>query len=317
MNNPLVSVIIPIYNVEGYITRCLDSVIGQSYKSLEIIIVNDATPDGAMSIVADYSKKDNRIQIIENPCNQGLMMTRWNGFQTSTGQYVLFVDSDDYIPSDAVDTLLKKAFTSNADIVVGNICKYEKDDSSTLIESSLPYGTDTLGIYRALLNGKLTHSLCGKLFHRSLLEDHVYEILPEFTNGEDACLLYQIVKNIRNIHLVTSTVYHYMYNPLSLTHSAYTLKTVNNILAANVMQKNLCEEYSSLTKILDHNITHSVMRLYGCGVKFKDVSQAVANAGLSRYGTAYHALRVLSTHELLSLISQYIKVIVARSSNPK
>lgn len=112
----LVSVIIPIYNVEKYIRKCLDSVVNQTWKNLEIICVNDGTKDASMEIVEDFAKKDSRIVII-NIENSGLSVARNTGLDRATGEYVYFLDSDDYLADNAIQTLAEQAASAEAEIV--------------------------------------------------------------------------------------------------------------------------------------------------------------------------------------------------------
>ena len=126
IENTLVSIIIPVYNVEDYIHECIDSVINQTYENLEIILVDDSSPDKCPQICDDYAKKDSRIKVIHKE-NTGLSDTRNAGLKISKGEYVYFLDSDDYIDKDTIETLLSEAQYHSADVVffdarvIGNI----------------------------------------------------------------------------------------------------------------------------------------------------------------------------------------------------
>ena len=111
----VVSVIIPIYKVEEYIYDCIESVIKQSYRNLEIILVNDGSPDKCGEICNDYSKKDNRIKVIHKE-NGGLSSARNVGLYNSSGKYIVFIDSDDFVKEDYIELLLKSLIESNSDI---------------------------------------------------------------------------------------------------------------------------------------------------------------------------------------------------------
>jgi len=117
IKSSLISVIIPIYNVESYIRECIDSVINQTYKNLEIILVNDGSSDNSPQICDDYSKKDSRIIVIHKKYNSGPSDTRNAGLKISKGEYIYFLDSDDYIVKDAIESLLSEAQYYSADIV--------------------------------------------------------------------------------------------------------------------------------------------------------------------------------------------------------
>lgn len=116
---PLVSVIVPVYKTEKYLRRCLDSIIWQSYKNIELICVDDASPDGCAQILQEYRNWDSRVKIITHKENKGLFNARVSGIAESSGRYVLFIDSDDYISKDWIRLLVEKALNAEADIVIG------------------------------------------------------------------------------------------------------------------------------------------------------------------------------------------------------
>ena len=118
----LISVIIPIYNVENYISRCLDSVINQTYKKIEIICVDDGSPDNSIKILKEYEEKDNRIRIIRQE-NKGLSGARNTGIKNSKGEYIFFLDSDDWLPLNSLELLYEDILLNKSDISVGNLTK--------------------------------------------------------------------------------------------------------------------------------------------------------------------------------------------------
>ena len=106
--NSLVSVVVPVYNAGEYIGKCLDSVLAQTYTQLEIVVVNDCTPDHSMKVVAHYAAKDSRIRVLENGQNMGTMKTRERGYREARGLFVFFMDADDTIRPHAIEQLLQK-----------------------------------------------------------------------------------------------------------------------------------------------------------------------------------------------------------------
>ena len=120
--NNLISIIVPIYNVEKYLKKCIDSIINQTYKNLEIILVDDGSPDNCGKICDEYAKKDNRIKVIHKE-NGGVSSARNVGVENATGEYIGFVDSDDYIEKDMYEVLINNLKKENADISI--ISNYE------------------------------------------------------------------------------------------------------------------------------------------------------------------------------------------------
>ena len=101
-----VSIIIPVYNSEKYISKCLDSVLNQTYKNIEILVINDGSKDNSIDILREYEKKDDRIVVIDKE-NEGVAKTRNQGIKKATGDYIMFIDNDDFIDEDYVETYLK------------------------------------------------------------------------------------------------------------------------------------------------------------------------------------------------------------------
>ena len=127
--NKKISIIIPVYNSEDFLNTCLDSLTKQSYKNLEIILVNDGSPKNCKEIVSEYMKKDERVKYVEHEKNKGLFQARITGFENSTGDYIAFLDADDYVSGDFYRELIQKAEETNSDIVFGKtVLDYGKDN---------------------------------------------------------------------------------------------------------------------------------------------------------------------------------------------
>ena len=126
---PLISVIVPVYNVEKYLRKCLESIINQTYKNLQIILVNDGSTDSSLSICKEYENIDNRIIVIDKE-NEGPAIARNVGLDSADGDFIAFVDSDDWILENMYEVLLEKQAIHNADMTVcGKLNYYEKTDS--------------------------------------------------------------------------------------------------------------------------------------------------------------------------------------------
>mgnify|MGYP002514978694 CR=1 FL=1 len=121
---PLISVIVPVYKVEQYLHQCVDSILNQTYRNLEVILVDDGSPDGCPAICNVYAEKDERVRVIHK-VNGGLSDARNAGMAVMNGEYLSFVDSDDLLPVDAVETLLKIAVEEDADLVLGGYNRFE------------------------------------------------------------------------------------------------------------------------------------------------------------------------------------------------
>ena len=201
----LVSVIIPVYNVERYLPECLDSVCNQTYKNLEIIVVDDESPDSCGSIADDYAAKDKRIKVLHIK-NAGAAGARNRGLEKSTGDYIMFIDSDDWIDRDCI-ALLYDAMKDNDYQVVQ--CQYMDEYLSCSKEhrinqrkgrySSLEFARDMLINWEDIL-------ACNKLFKRSAIGDVRYE---EGHCIDDEFFTYKVIMQVSDIMVVPHYLYHY------------------------------------------------------------------------------------------------------------
>ena len=152
---PKVSIIIPVYNTEAYLEECLDSVISQSLRDIEILCINDASTDSSMQILRKYARKDSRIKVLQNSVNQGLSYTRNVGIDNACGEYIQFVDSDDWIEPDTEEVLYKIAAGNQLDLL--KFLKTSQDKSlfgKSVANRVFSSGTD-------LLDELLKQRYCG------------------------------------------------------------------------------------------------------------------------------------------------------------
>lgn len=262
---PKVSICVPVYNVEQYIGRCIESLQNQTLKDIEIILVNDCTPDKSMLIVEKYALTDNRIRIIEHDCNHGLMWTRKTGYMAAKGEYVTFCDSDDTMPENAVEILYSQAIKHNADISSGNLRWVKIDSTSYIDRHFIPENSDIPTLLCSLLKNEFGHNICSKLFRRTLLQNHQYDTFDKFINGEDGCLFYQVVPYIKSIVHSQEPVYNYYQNSASSTHVMYKRNNIDNILKANIYRIQVCSKYPILELLLFKRVSTTIINLYSQG----------------------------------------------------
>lgn len=257
----LISVIVPVFKVEKYIERCLLSVQKQTWHDIEIVIVDDCSPDTSMEIVQVLAKDDCRIKIISHERNMGPMWARRTGYEVATGDYVFFCDSDDYLPPTALEHLYDMAVKSDADIVSGNIMYVSQNGGAALWGNHLKYGNTRESVLKSLLRHELLHNLCGKLFRTSLLQNYDYKTFKNATNGEDACLLYQIVCNMTSMVQVDNIVYYYMQNTESSSQVRRSNSALRSICATNAEIVAVVEPFDCLRKELAANISYTLVDL--------------------------------------------------------
>lgn len=178
MNNELISVIIPVYKVEKYLDECIQSVINQTYKNLEIILVDDGSPDNCGKICDEYAKKDNRIKVIHKE-NGGLSSARNAGLDIARGEYISFIDSDDYVSKDFIKNMSIQM--ANADLIICGMKNVYKEDEKCDEKENVVIKNETLTFIEA--NQKLIKpkneiyvTACNKLYRRELFDNLRFEI---------------------------------------------------------------------------------------------------------------------------------------------
>lgn len=281
---PKISVLVPVYNVEKYIRRCLTSIQEQSLQDIEIIVVNDATPDNSMAIVRELARSDDRIKILEHEKNMGLMWTRRTGYLAATGDYITFCDSDDYLPVDALASLYSAAIETGADIVSGNFIYVTTSNEETFKFNKLPYGNTPTGVYKALLRHDLQHNLCGKLFKGLLLRGYDYRTFEHATNGEDGCLLYQVVQHCNKIIQIDDAVYYYMQNIGSSTQKRLNENAIRSICLLNRIRVDILLVFPELKDDLYRCVVNVLCNLYAGGYHLDArLSENIHDCGLEDY----------------------------------
>lgn len=248
-----ISVIVTIFNVEKYIDRCIKSVLEQSFSNFELIIVDDKTPDDSMAIAKKYADKDPRIKLIYNEENTGLMWARKIGYENACGDYVVFLDSDDTLPSEALKKLYDAIEINNADMVSGNIVYKKIDNSEIIWSSTLKYGNTPLSVYHSLLKNEYRHNLCGHIINRSLLIDYEYHTYKNFIKWEDYCLFYQLVKNTNKIEHIDEPVYCYYQTPGSSTQVKISNRNLETTVIAHKEAFDVLKGYKELENLLYQN----------------------------------------------------------------
>ena len=214
-NNGLVSIIVPVYNVEKYVERCIKSVIMQSYKNIEIILVNDGSTDGSGAICDLYKEKDNRIKVIHKE-NGGLSDARNCGIRNSEGKYLAFIDSDDYIHSDYIKRMMEEAVEGGSDIV---LCSYRKVylDGSYADCGAFSLSTDGKDVQNYLYNEKYNPEIFdvawNKLYKKELFSEIWY---PVGRIHEDCGTTYRILYRAEKIMVIPDILYYYVIRDGSL-----------------------------------------------------------------------------------------------------
>jgi len=230
--NIIISIIIPVYNAERYLQRCLNSVVGQTYKDLEIILVDDGSTDKSPEICDYYAKKDTRIKVIHKK-NGGPSLAREAGIKIATGDYISFVDADDYIDEDMYKILVKETI-KGFDIVE---CGYRiVSTGGELIREHKLKNTIISEAFNCALHyasqRNTTNFLWNKLYNIELLKDIKF---PKLYAGEDSCVLTQVYSKAKQVAIINDVLYNYVMTPDSLCRQPFSEKKLDNIKAGKFM----------------------------------------------------------------------------------
>ena len=226
--NDLISVVVPIYNVEKYLRNCIDSIVSQTYYNLEIILVDDGSPDNCGKIIDEYAMLDKRIKTIHK-INGGLSDARNVGIEVATGKYILFVDSDDYIPDDSIEYLYKSLKKNNAHISVGRLKTTSILDENCQSNETFSTIYDTCdSVNQLLYANKYSVAAPGKLFLRSLFDNVRF---PVGKLHEDVFTTYKVFLKSEKVYYGNKSVYYYYHRPGSIMVSEFTEKRLHIIEA--------------------------------------------------------------------------------------
>lgn len=268
-----ISIIVPVYNVEKYITRCLESLLLQTFDDFELILIDDGSSDSSGYICDKYSKKDNRVKCFHN-INKGVSASRNYGVELSKGEFCIFVDPDDYLELDTLEYLYNLAKRTNADVVCCKMKTYKSNIlKSKVIDNELIKiyeGQDIIKEY--VENGTFLYSVCNKLYSRKLLDN--IRFLSEINYAEDALFNYYVFGNANKVTSSNLQKYNYFINDSS-TVAVVTRKRLDVLKAQkeiynflhlhyNNYSKNIVNEYinSSISIVIDIVNENNILKKY-------------------------------------------------------
>jgi glycosyltransferase involved in cell wall biosynthesis len=288
----IISIIIPVYEVEPYLKRCLDSVVNQTYTDLEIILVDDGSPDRCGEICDSYAQLDSRIKVIHKK-NEGLSEARNTGLKEIIhGDYVFFIDSDDYIEHHAVAVLADRAKKTKADLVIGNFIivseagkmihrdPFERDQ---LDQYSLMSSSEKFKFFFGKKYGAYGASVCNRLYNIEFLRSlNIKFENNEVVYPEDMLFNMKLYINDPKIELVNEHIYYYVMRPSSIVNS-YRTNLVERFINFLVSFSKYADEQNKLRDNLDLIAYRAFSSVDGSGLniychsqqKFKDMKREI------------------------------------------
>ena len=295
MNNELISVIIPAYNVEKYIEKCVDSITNQTYKNLEIILVDDGSTDNTGRLCDCFAKNDQRIKVIHKQ-NGGLSDARNFGIDIAKGKYILLIDSDDYVDSIIVEFLYNDLKNNNADISTCLAQDFLENSKIKLKENGKNFNS-VLGTESALENlmylKNVTVSAWGKLYKKELFNNIRY---PKGKLYEDLPTTYRLFSNAKIVSMNTKKLYYYLIRKGSIMNSKFTKKRMDSLYFA--------KEETEFIKKHFPNIIKSAIN--------KEFMEAIYIAKIIPLEKKY----LIERKELASTFKKYRKIIINDKKSP-
>ena len=260
MEQPKISIIVPIYKAEPYLRQCLDSITAQTCQNLEIILVDDGSPDGCGAICDAYGAKDSRIRVIHQP-NRGVSSARNAGLAAATGEWIGWVDADDWIDADLFSYLLGNALSEQADVCVCG--RYEelphRTDRFRFPERTL---LDRQAALKALLeNRNLDDALYDKLWKRQLFQGISF---PTGRTYEDLATVYRLLEKAERILCLPEQKYHYRRRSGSIVGDTSLPNRMNHYLAAQARYEDMVRRWPEFEELLQERCMAAAVGIW-CG----------------------------------------------------
>lgn len=244
---PKLSVIVPVYNTAKYIEKCLDSLLNQEYSNIEIIVIDDKSTDNSREILKKY-ENNKKIKIIYNDINKGLSYTRNRGFEISSGDYLGYIDSDDYVEPIFYSNMMKKIIEEDADMAISDMkVVYENENNKEVIERAR-VSDSKLGY----INTGLAASACNKVFKRKLIKKHKFS---EGKVNEDLAVIIPAIVNSNKIVYLENNYYYYIQRDNSIQNSRFSDKRFDIFYGVDLTIDRIkgCKDYSKIRDAIIFN----------------------------------------------------------------
>ncbi|MFK9089947.1 glycosyltransferase family 2 protein [Bacillus salipaludis] len=273
-----VSVVVIAYNIEHYIKKCLESIMNQTFEDLEVVVVNDGSTDQTLMEIEKVATLDSRIRVIDKE-NGGAMEARYSGFKSSKGNYILFVDGDDWIHKETVERLHKNAMEENCDIVLYNYYLVYKDN----LKPSKSY-TDQLhkidDNLKCSLLCYITPSLWAKFIKRSFLIDNKIDFPNNLSYAEDLAMVINLFICKPKISILDKNLYYYLQREDSITKSldnrVFDIPRAVNYIRSNLIKEGLYQKYKEEFDYLAY--THIFYNKIICTNNYNDIHKKINDA---------------------------------------
>ena len=301
MRHEIISIIVPVYNAQDYLERCVNSIVNQTYDNLEIILIDDGAEDKSPEICDCYADADSRIQVIHKE-NGGLMSAWMTGVKKSSGEYLSFIDSDDWVEPEMMEEMIRAAFGCEGEIICGNFV-IERSCGTTEhyheLSPGIYEGAELENKVKSRLLGNerrtISMSRCMKLFSRELILDNMQFCNTAIKMGEDVNIVLPALLDCKRVVILEGALhYHYFYNDASMVHK-YDGKMYEGIrILTDTMKEILLAK-----KVLDWEVQWEKERLFLLLLAIKNELRG----GMKGY--AERVNQICKKEELKAIIDKY------------
>lgn len=309
MDGPKISVIVPIYKVEPYLRKCLNSIVNQTYRNLEIILVDDGSPDNCGTICDLYAKNDDRIKVIHKE-NGGVSSARNAGLSVVTGEWIGWVDPDDWIELDMFEYMLEKAQKANTDIAVCS--RYEHYRNQTEVRNwpcEMVLNTED-ALKKLLENAQMQNFLWDKLWRRELF---IGIWFPEGRTFEDIAIIHRPFERAKKILCLPETKYHYLQRPESIVGDVSLRNRINHYIAAKERYEEMKDRWPQFLSQLEGQCVASAINIWCSYLKNKKEDREqyqksvkeVAQFAKNHYNDALAYMELGPTGKLVVCLTPY------------
>lgn len=250
-SKPNISVIVPIYKVEPYLRRCVDSLLQQTCENFELILVDDGSPDNCGAICDEYAAMDDRVRVIHKP-NGGLSDARNAGLEIARGEYIAFVDSDDWVAPEFLERMLEAMRETGADICECDILRTygEENVQYAANASSVVYDTEK-AMEELIRDGAFHQYVWNKLYRRAVIGDNLF---PKGKTNEDEFWTYRVFGNAKKVVKIPDVLYFYLQRPGSIMGEGYSLKRLDALEAKLQRQRYMDANFPQLSLHAKQNL---------------------------------------------------------------
>lgn len=275
----MISIIVPVYNTEKYLARCLDSILAQTYQDWELLLFNDGSTDGSGKICDDYASREARIRVFHKK-NEGVAIARQLGIYEAKGDYSIHIDSDDWVEPQMLEEMLSEAVQYDVDIVVANF--YKEYNHQIVLQQQRSKDNAPSSLLEDIVKGRQMGSLCNKLIRHSLYNIYNVSFAKGINLGEDALVLVQLLQHPVKVQYMERAYYHYMgngditlsrvynkkkYHTIS-TYVQEMLKVVPDYLKDSVLD---IQHNNELKALQHHYVSVSALREQGVRIGIKEI----------------------------------------------